>query len=92
MTSESDSVGNGIGGNRGFPLGSDGLIAVVDTAVESSGCKLMDRPSSVDNDILGRSSPWSYLSGTGGGGLDDNEVREGDVDPLVLTLNLEGNG
>lgn len=85
-------MGNGIGGNRGFELDTDGSAEVGPVIVESSGCRSIDRPSSIDNDILGKSSLLSFLSGTGGGGFDDKEVLEGDVDPLVLTLNLEGNG
>lgn len=47
----------------------------------------------MDSDILGKSSSCSLsLSGTGGARLDDKEVREGEVDPLVLMLNLEGRG
>lgn len=60
----------------------------------------MDRPSSVDSDILGISSPpatvnVSFLSGTGGAAMPEFEIidiREGEVDPLVETLNLEGKG
>lgn len=64
-----------------------------DVAVERSGCKSIDPPSSIDSDILGKSSSFSLnLSGTGGARLDDNEVRDGEDDPLVLILNLEGRG
>lgn len=69
------------------------LVEVTDAVVETSGPKSIDRPSSIDNDIRGKTSELSlYLSGTGGARLEENEVREGEVDPLVLILNLEGKG
>ncbi len=85
-------MGNGIGGSSGFELDTDGPAGGVDIAAASSGCKSIERPSSIDKDMRGMSSLPLYLSGRGGRGLDDNEARDGDVEPLVLTLNLEGKG
>lgn len=93
IDSAKDSVGNGIGGSSGLELDTDSLVGGVGVAVAaSSGCKSIDRPSSIDKDIRGMSSLPLYLSGRGGSGLGDNEARDGDVEPRVLTLNLEGKG
>lgn len=95
---DSENESSGMGGS------SCGDVAVVEGLTASSGWSSTDRPSSVESDMRGISSPGLSLSesleltgfsGGGGGRIDENEDLAGETDdrfcePCVLLLNLDG--
>ena len=95
--SEKDSVAVGMGGRS---CGG----AMVEGPATSSGCSSTERPSSVESDMRGISSPGLSLSESldlerfsagRGNGIDEKEDLVGEADeclcePCVLLLNLDG--